>query len=189
MKKRNLAPWNWFKHDNVNPPLREDYTYSHDLSRRISSVFESFFKDLRDCESFIPSLLNYNDDNNLKILPRIDISDNEREYIIETDLPGVKEEDLDISVSRDGILTISGQRECKEENKDRNYYSVERSYGVFERSLYLPQNYEINDIKASFKDGVLVVRVPKKEPLIDEVKKIELSKKTEISLILCPLRV
>lgn len=109
----------------------------------------------------------------------MDISDTDKEYIIEADLPGVKEEDLDISVSKDGLLTVKGKRENKKEQKERNYYRMERSYGSFERTIALPDNCDSNKVDASFQNGILSVKIPKKEPAIGEVKHIKIAHKKD----------
>jgi len=72
------------------------------------------------------------------------------------------QKDVKISV-KDGVLTIRGEREFKEEEKKKNYYRIERSYGTFARSFTLPTQVEADKINAAMKDGVLEVTVPKKE--------------------------
>lgn len=141
----------------------------------IESIFEDFAKDFGNLESFLPRLFKETSNANLKISPRMDLSGTDKEYIIEADLPGVKEEDLDMSISKDGVLSIKGKRESREENKELNYYRLERSYGSFERSIVLPDDCHSDKVAATFKNGILTIKMPKKEPVAGETKKITLS--------------
>jgi HSP20 family protein len=179
MDTKDLVPWNWFKKANlpVSSIFNEDNNLLTNSSRSLNPIFEDFVEDFGGFETFLPTFLKNNINNNIKILPRMDISDTENEYIVETDLPGIKEADVDISVSKDGIMTIHGKRENKAEEKNRNYYRVERCYGSFARTIVLPENSDRDKIQANFKDGILTLRIPKKEPNIGEVKKIAVNTK------------
>ncbi len=92
--------------------------------------------------------------------PAVDAVAENGNLVIKAELPGMKREDMDISF-HDGVLTISGEHgeEREEENKDSKYLLRERRYGSFRRSMTLPQGVDENDIKASFKEGVLEVIV------------------------------
>ncbi len=79
--------------------------------------------------------------------------------VVKADLPGVKKDDVSVTV-RDGVLTIAGQRKEEKEVKEARYYAAERFSGAFSRSFPLPDGVDINAIAAEFKDGVLEVRVP-----------------------------
>ena len=92
--------------------------------------------------------------------PAVDMVDEKDAIVVKVDLPGLDQKDIEVTV-QDGTLTIRGERkEEKEETKD-NYYCSERSYGAFLRSLPLPQGVEADQVKATFKKGVLEVRLPK----------------------------
>jgi len=95
-------------------------------------------------------------------LPAIDVVDDKDNLMIKADLPGLKKEDLDISL-QDDILTIKGEKKNENEKKEKNYYRVERSYGIFQRSLRLPSQVDSKKVNAKFKDGVLELTLPKKE--------------------------
>jgi HSP20 family protein len=95
-------------------------------------------------------------------LPAMDLVENEGDYVLRADLPGVSEEDVDIEV-KDNVLTISGQRKSEHEQGKDGFRRVERSYGSFRRSLTLPEGVDADAIKASFDRGVLDVRIPKPE--------------------------
>ena len=92
--------------------------------------------------------------------PSIDVSESDEEIVVKAEVPGVNPEDIDISVD-DNNLVISGEKRQESEEKDRNYYRVERSYGSFRRSLPLPSGADVDSIKASSKDGILSVVIPK----------------------------
>jgi HSP20 family protein len=95
-------------------------------------------------------------------VPLVDITEDEKEYLIKTELPEVKKEDVKVSVEN-GRLSISGERkfEKEEKEKDRKYHRIERSYGSFLRSFTLPDIAKADQVMAEFKDGVLLVHVPK----------------------------
>lgn len=91
--------------------------------------------------------------------PAIDIHENEKEIVLEAELPGINMEDVKITVES-GILTIKGEKKYKkEENK---YFRAERVHGSFLRSFSLPSSIDLEKISASYEDGVLTVKVPKK---------------------------
>ncbi len=94
--------------------------------------------------------------------PLVDISEDEKEYLIKADLPEIKKEDVKISV-QDGVLAISGERKSEKEEKGKKFHRVERSYGSFERSFTVPADAEEEKVSAQFNDGVLMVHLPKGE--------------------------
>ena len=94
--------------------------------------------------------------------PMVDICDTENAIVVTAELPGVKKEDISIEV-KDNILTIKGERSEDSEVKEENYYRRERSFGSFQRSFSMPTEVSPESIKASFKDGVLKIEVPKPE--------------------------
>lgn len=92
--------------------------------------------------------------------PSVDISETGEEYLIRAALPAVKKEDVELTFA-DGMLTLSGERRQKEEQKDEKFYKVENFYGNFSRSFALPEGIDADAIRAESKDGVLTVHVPK----------------------------
>ena len=107
------------------------------------------------------SLLRNNNDAPPHWAPAANISETEREYLIKAELPEVSKDDVSITLDND-VITISGERKLRKEDKDENTLRVESFYGSFSRSFQLPQNVDVTGIKAESKDGVLRVRVPKK---------------------------
>jgi HSP20 family protein len=94
--------------------------------------------------------------------PLADISEDDKEYIIKTELPDVKKDEVKVTVEN-GVLTISGERKFEKEEKNKKYHRIERAYGTFVRSFTLPDDADPNKVKAEFKDGILTVHLPKSE--------------------------
>ena len=92
--------------------------------------------------------------------PAIEVFEKEDKFVVKAELPGIKEEDVDVSVV-DDILTIKGEKKTENEVKEEDYYRCERSYGSFFRSIGLPSNVDAKKIEASYEDGVLEVTLPK----------------------------
>lgn len=104
--------------------------------------------------------------------PTTDMMETDDEYIIESDLPGMSKNDIKINV-QGNILTIEGEREKETKEEHNGYLRRERSFGTFKRSFTLPQNVVEDKVKASFKDGVLTVHVPKAEKSKRKTVKID----------------
>lgn len=96
--------------------------------------------------------------------PVVDIAETDGHIKVKAELPGMKKEDLKVTV-KDSTLYISGERKQEEETKDKTYHRIERSYGRFCRTLSLPIEVDADKIKASYKDGILLVTLPKQESL------------------------
>ena len=123
-----------------------------DIDNILDNIFTNFYQSL-------PTLVTSPDGT---FLPRIDISETDSAYHLEVEIPGIDRNNIDVS-SENNILTITGKKEVKSEHKERNYYTQERSYGTFKRSITLPSNIAEEGIDANFKDGVLEITIPKKE--------------------------
>jgi len=94
--------------------------------------------------------------------PAVDVSENQDSFVVHAELPGIKQEDIDIELENN-VLTLKGQRNFERKDEKENYHFVERSYGSFFRSFTLPRNVDPNGIQASFADGVLSISIPKAE--------------------------
>jgi HSP20 family protein len=106
--------------------------------------------------------------------PAIEAFEKEDKFVVKAELPGMKEEDIDISVVGD-TLTIKGERKAESEVKEEDYYCCERSYGSFSRSIAIPSNVDGNKIEAGYEDGVLEVSLPKAHEV--KPKKVTVSAK------------
>lgn len=92
--------------------------------------------------------------------PVVDIIEDKDNYIVKAEIPGMKKEDIKVTV-RDNILAISGERSSETEEKEKTYHRIERSYGRFSRTIALPSAVDAAKIKAAYKDGVLHITLPK----------------------------
>jgi HSP20 family protein len=91
--------------------------------------------------------------------PRVDISEKDGHYTIRAEIPGVKREDLKVSVQK-GVLTLRGDRHREQEEHGRQYHRIERSYGSFVRSFSLPERVDVSHLEARFHDGLLDIDLP-----------------------------
>ena len=133
------------------------------------------------------SLFNFNDVDNvfddffnrnpfnstdMEISPRINVEENDNEWLISAELPGVAKEDVKVNY-QDNVLTISGEKKFENEDKNKNYHRVERSYGKFSRSFTINSTILADKIDANYKDGILTISMPKAEeakPKLIDVK-------------------
>jgi len=149
---RGLIPWR---------PFRE----LEELERRLEDVFG---------RPFLPAVWRRLPMEERGWAPTIEVFEKEDKFVVKAELPGMKEEDIDVSVVGD-TLTIKGERKAETEVKEEDYYCCERSYGGFSRSIALPSTVDANKIKASYEDGVLEVSLPKAAEV--KPKKIAVSAK------------
>lgn len=106
--------------------------------------------------------------------PSVDISENKENFIVQAELPGVEQKDVNVTISGN-MLTVKGEKKKEDEKKDEHHHSVERYYGSFQRSFQLPANVQTDKIEATFDKGVLKVTLPKTE----EAKKKEVEIKVK----------
>lgn len=131
----------------------------------LSNIWRNFFDNE---ETFLPSTL-FNESKKFKV----DVYEKDGEVKIDAELPGVKKEDISLTLD-EGLLTISAKSEKNNEVKEKDYYYSERSYGSFSRTFQVGEHITENDVKAEFKDGVLHVGFKKPELPEKEIKKIEI---------------
>lgn len=94
--------------------------------------------------------------------PEVDLVEENDTFIVKADIPGIKKEELDIKVEG-RLLTLKGKRKEEKETKEKNYYASERFYGAFTRMIELPSDVKADQVKATYKDGVLEIALPKTE--------------------------
>ncbi len=94
--------------------------------------------------------------------PAVDIKEDSQQFVLHADIPGVKPEDIDVSME-DGVITIKGEKKSEATTEKEGYKRVERSYGTFYRRFSLPDTADSEAISAKSKDGVLEIIIPKKE--------------------------
>jgi HSP20 family protein len=103
--------------------------------------------------------------------PAIEMFEKEDRFIVKAELPGINEEDIDVSVIGE-TLTIKGERKAETKTKEEEYYCCERSYGSFFRSISLPSTVDVKRIEASYSDGVLEITLPKAAEIKTEKVKV-----------------
>ncbi|HWA27176.1 MAG TPA: Hsp20/alpha crystallin family protein [Lacunisphaera sp.] len=123
------------------------------MHARLSSLFEGGRQNGRAGHN-LPALETW--------APVVDIVEDDRAYLVKAELPGIRKEDVQVTLE-DGVLTISGERKQEHEEKTRKFHRVERSYGSFTRSFGLPDNIDAEKIEARFRDGILAVAIAKSE--------------------------
>ena len=94
--------------------------------------------------------------------PALDVHDEKDNFLVHVELPGMKKEDIEVSL-HDGVLSVSGERKSEREQKEGETFRSERYFGKFQRSVSLPAAVDSNKVKASYKDGVLTIDLPKAE--------------------------
>jgi len=92
--------------------------------------------------------------------PAVDITETEDGYEVKAEIPGMNKDEIKINYEND-MLTLYGERNHEKEEKNKNFHRIERRYGKFQRSFYLPNHVKAEGIKANYKDGVLTVNIPK----------------------------
>lgn len=121
------------------------------MPNEVNSLFESFFND---------GLGKF--ERNVFFTPRVDVLEKQTQFEVHLALPGLKKEDINISIEKN-TMTVSGERKMKSENKEDKFHMVENFYGKFSRSFTLPENVEVSKIEGSFEDGMLTITLPKAE--------------------------
>lgn len=105
--------------------------------------------------------------------PVVDVYEEKDEVVVKADLPGLDKNDIEVNISG-SELTLKGEKKKEEEIKEENFYRRERSYGAFLRTVELPSDVQADKVKASFKNGVLEVRVPKTEEAKTKTIKVQI---------------
>ena len=135
------------------------------LPRTFDSIFDDFF----------PSIRSSAETNNGFLIPRVDIEENEKNYLISAELPGIKKDDIHVELNN-GMLTIrASHEESTEEKKEGVVIRRERRTGSYSRSFNVGKGVSEDDIKGEFTDGVLKLTVPKASVVEPVSKRIEIS--------------
>jgi HSP20 family protein len=180
MDVKKVIPWNWFKHEeNSDPrpvPVRRQGTWQFSaydtlvaMHQEVDRIFDNVLRNAGLPPWGLSAVLSA--ESNI-FTPRVDIGGGEKEYRITVELPGIDEKDVVLDLTRDGMLTIKGEKRQEQQEKARDSYRVERSYGAFQRVLALPQDIDHELIDASFRKGVLMIRLPRKPVAPTDVRRI-----------------
>ena len=139
------------------------------LHSEIDRVFKSFGEFFGDAEGRFETI------SKGQLIPKVDVSETDEIVEVSAELPGVKEEDIDVTLS-DNVLIIKGEKSEKREEKDKDYHLVERSQGKYVRSIPLGFSVSDADVKAELVDGVLKIAITKPAEIAEKTKKIPIGK-------------
>lgn len=138
-------------------------------------MFDNFFGSVSPFAAF--SHPSFRSSEGGFMVPRVDVKETENAIAITAELPGIKEDDIELTF-RDGILTLRGEkRQEREEQEGGNVYFSERRYGSFERSFRIPDSVQPDACEASFEDGVLHITLPKRETQGEQSHRIPIGRK------------
>jgi len=166
MTIRKLTPWNRRK---KHVPVRRDAAMVDpfsSFSREIDGLFDGIMDDFFCWASPLLEAGGQND-----FTPRVDILESDTAFEVRAEVPGVDEKDLEVSLAGDR-LTLRGERKEDNEEKRKDYYRRERSHGAFHRMIALPEGIDPDKVEASFKRGVLTVKLPKTEAALNTRRRI-----------------
>lgn len=155
MTVKDMVPWKWGKKD---VPIRHD---DRDPFLALQSRIDSIFDDFRHGFDLGPLHGSWSEAWHGRF-PRIDVTENDKEYLLTAELPGMDENDVELSLS-DNVLTLRGEKKAESSERKSDYSRMERFYGTFQRIITLNNDIKAEDIKARFHKGVLEVRLPKSE--------------------------
>ncbi len=176
--KKFLTPWNWFKNEEEQKTIRPHHSIGtlpvhHPLVRlqhEIDQLFDHFFQGFPSPQFGKPveRLMGS------QIFPQLNIAEHATDYTITMEIPGVEENDIELTID-EGTLIIRGEKRYEQEQNNHNYHRVERSYGSFQRVLSLPADANEAQIAAKFNNGVLTITVDKNPTTRTRGRKIALS--------------
>ncbi|NOX34741.1 MAG: Hsp20/alpha crystallin family protein [Deltaproteobacteria bacterium] len=186
MNIKKLAPWNWFKKENENNgyavPVKRGHVIRHggyapsplktlheEVDRLFNNVFSGFGTLL--FEPGNPFFSNMAGDI---LKPHLDLGATEKEYTVSVEIPGVEKKDVKLEITND-TLAIRGEKKQENEEKNKHFYRLERSYGSFQRVLSLPDDADRDRVNAVFKKGILTITIPRKALPESNVKQIEIN--------------
>lgn len=187
MNLQKLTPWNWFKNEQqgkqppqgANYPAQrpgdgaqrmDSYQQMRQLFDEMASQFTSSFSSNRGVSTEtggfgVPAGF---------MRPNIDIRENDSYYTITADLPGVERDDIEVATA-DNTLIIRGEKPQERETDSGEFHVIERSYGSFQRVLDLPEDSDTDDMTAQFNNGVLTLKVGRKNEQRSPARRIEIS--------------
>lgn len=183
MSVKKWIPWNWFKKEEedadrtipVQRAFAQDRGYAltqpiECFHREFDRLFEQAFRGFGLSPLGSGRTLTAQTADGM-LRPTLDLGSTDKEYTISLEIPGVDEKDVKIEIA-DDVLTIRGEKKQKNEEKGKNYYRMERSYGTFQRTLSLPEDADQDGVRATFKKGILTVTMPRKALPATNVRQI-----------------
>jgi HSP20 family protein len=149
MDTRHLLPFGFTRSRDPMPAERDPFRA---LRREMDRMFEDFARGLP-----VGALA---EGEGVAVSPRIDVSETDGEMVVTAELPGMKEDDIDVTLAGP-MLTLRGEKKAERDRKAEDFHVMERSFGRFTRTVPLPFDADPERIEASFKEGVLTVTIPK----------------------------
>ena len=131
------------------------------LRAEVDSLFDSFMGGL----PAFSGMFGASGGRGFTLNPHVDVRETDKEIVVEAELPGIEEKDISLDL-KDGVLTIRGEKKHEHDQEKENYRMMERRYGSFQRSLRLPDTVDQDKVEASFDNGVLKIKVPKRPEAI-----------------------
>jgi HSP20 family protein len=162
MRIRELVPWRSRERDLSR---REGRAPATTFQQQMNRLFDDFV------EGFDLGPFGKSGGADFATLPKIDVAETDSDLQVTAELPGMKEEDIEVTLS-EGHLVIRGEKKAEKEDKTKNYHRIERSYGSFHRSIPLSAEIDEQKVDASFENGVLKIVLPKTATTANAEKKI-----------------
>jgi HSP20 family protein len=178
MTLKEMVPWRWGglrRWEDEDRPfesfLREMDTLHKDMDR----LFEDFWKGSGRFSMMTTPWhsMTHSPWERTEMMPRVDETEDENAFHVRIELPGMGKDDVDITLAS-GMLTIRGEKKREEEEKGKDFFRKERSFGTFRRSLPIPAEVDESAIDASFRKGVLFIDLPKTEAARKKVTHIDI---------------
>jgi len=150
------------------PSGREEDHPFYSLQREMNHLFDDFFR------GFDLEPIGAGEGRYAGFSPSIDVHESNEAVTIKAEIPGIDEKDVEVLVSDDAV-TIKGEKKEEQEDKGKDYYHLERTYGSFHRVIPLPRGINLEKVEATFKNGLLSVKLPKTEEARTQGKKIPIA--------------
>jgi HSP20 family protein len=171
MDWKKIAPWNWFKEEQTRASHRSaSIDTPSDPLRSLRSEMERLFD--QTFSSHFPTAAS---GSAPPLRPNVDISEGKKAYTVRAELPGVQLDDVSIELEGH-TLVIRAEKRQESEEEDEGYHCVERSYGMVQRVLSLPDDADPEAVDAKFKNGVLELRIPKHAARASQTRRIEIER-------------
>jgi HSP20 family protein len=138
--------------------------------------WDPFGRDMGRMLDLFPELDPAASQGEAMFMPNVEVKETQDAFVLKIDLPGVRDEDVEVSISGNR-MTVTGRREEEDRREGDRFYSYERSYGIFSRSFSLPEGADMDKVKAELDQGVLTLNIPKKEA--SQARRISLASKGE----------